>query len=736
MIGRAATHTILSFGKASRKRGLPSCAAMAFLRRVFEPQPAGPSAAAGELSAPQRATVGRWPVAVLAAVRRAPELVGLIGVAALLNLWALGRNGWANTYYSAAVRSMAASWHAFLYASMDRSGVMTVDKPPLSLWVQTLSVRLFGFHPLAILVPQALIGVASVVLVYDLVRRRFGRVGGFVAGLALATTPIAVAMSRDNNPDALLTLCCVAAVWFAVRGFEDGRTRWLVLAGIAVGLGFETKMLVAFVVVPAIVLAWLWIAPRGRLAAIRQLLAGGAAMLVVAGAWPLLVMLTPASDRPWISGTSDNSILSLIFGYNGLGRVTGQNGGPGGGGANGAFAQGTGPFRLLNASLGGQDGWLLGLAIAGAVVVGLACRVRRRDPRTAWLVVVAGSFLVTAALFSYAHGIFHPYYVVLLAPFTAALAGAGVAAVLRRELPVALTGTFVLVAGGVCEFVVLHDYTTQLSWLRVVLPLICGGAAGALFVLGDTRARAWAMGAGVAALLIAPTIWAIDTLGYSTPSTFPAGGPQSENTAAPLAGGFPGGFARGGFPAQPGVTIPGAPPGAGSAAGQAGGGSSSSLFGGGNQGTTPGRRPRFGGAGGGFAGFGLGGGGGGGLFGSSDPSLRPAETYVRSHGGGTIAVASQSVAATAILANDANVAGIGGFTGQESDPSISWLAGEVASGRIRWVLVGGIVSTGVGARPGAEAAQNAVVAACKPVSAVSGSFYDCGGRAAALRALS
>ncbi len=367
------------------------------------------------------------------------------------------------------------------------------------------------------------------------------------------------------------------------------------------------------------------------------------------------------------------------------------------------------------------------------MVVGLACRVRRRDPRTAWLVVVAGSFLVTAALFSYAHGIFHPYYVVLLAPFTAALAGAGVAAVLRSELPVAFAGTFVLVAGVVCEFVVLHDYTAQLSWLRVVLPLICAGAAGALFVFGNARARAWAMGAGVAALLIAPTIWAVDTLGYAAQPTFPAGGPQSDNTAGSLGGGFPGGFSRGGFAIQPGVTIPSGPPGAGGGAGQAGGASSSPLFGGGSQGAAPGRGRAFRGAGG-FAGFGFR--GGGGLFGSSDPSLRAAETWAGSHGGGTIAVAAQTQAAAAILANDANVAGIGGFTGQESDPSIAWLAGEVASGRIRWVLVSGIVSTGVGARPGAAAAQNAVAAACRPVGAVSASFYDCAGRAAALRALS
>ena len=192
---------------------------------------------------------------------------------------------------------MASSWHNFLYASLDPSGVQTVDKPPLSLWVQALSVRVFGFHPLAILVPQALMGVASVVLVYDLVRRRFGRLGGAVAGLALATTPIAVAMSRHNNPDELLTLLCVAAVWFAVRAFEDGRTRWLVLSGVAVGLGFETKMGVALVVVPGDrARPGSGVAPRGRLGALRQLLAGGGAMLVAGGAWPLLVVLTPAGS--------------------------------------------------------------------------------------------------------------------------------------------------------------------------------------------------------------------------------------------------------------------------------------------------------------------------------------------------------------------------------------------------------------------------------------------------------
>ena len=229
-----------------------------------------------------------------------PELAGLLALAALLNLWALSRNGWANEYYSAAVRSMSSSWHNFLYASFDAGGIMTVDKPPLALWVQALSVRVFGFHSLSILVPQALMGVASVALVYDLTRRRWGRAAGFAAGLVLALTPIAVAISRHNNPDALLVLCCVAAIWCLGRALEDGRTRWLVLAGVSVGLGFETKMAVALMVVPGIAAAWLWIAPRGRLAALRQLLAGGAALIVVGGAWPLLVALTPAGDRPWI----------------------------------------------------------------------------------------------------------------------------------------------------------------------------------------------------------------------------------------------------------------------------------------------------------------------------------------------------------------------------------------------------------------------------------------------------
>ena len=200
---------------------------------------------------------------------RRPELWLLLAVASVLYLWALSRNGWANTYYSAAVRSMSSSWHAFLYGSFDASGLMTVDKPPLALWVQALSARVFGFSSLSILVPQALMGVATVGLAYDLVRRRFGRLAGFVGGLALAVTPVWVAIARYNNPDTLLVLCCVAAVWFLVRGLEDGRTPWIVLAGVSVGLGFEAKMGAALLIVPALAVAWVWVAAAGRSAARR-----------------------------------------------------------------------------------------------------------------------------------------------------------------------------------------------------------------------------------------------------------------------------------------------------------------------------------------------------------------------------------------------------------------------------------------------------------------------------------
>src|SRR5436190_12975089 len=355
------------------------------------------------------------------------------------------------------------------------------------------------------------------------------------APLVMAMT---VAISRHNNPDALLVLCCVAAVWFFVRALEDGRTRWLVLSGIAVGLGFETKMAVALMVVPGIAAAWLWLAPRGRVRALKQLVAGGAAMIVVGGAWPVLVWLTPASGRPWISGTTDNSIWSLIFGYNGLGRLDGQAGGPQafGGGGGGPFGGASGPFRLLNEALGGQGGWLLGVALVGGIAIALASRLRRSDARTGWVIAVGGSFVVTAVAFSFADGIFHPYYVSLLAPFTAALVG-GSTSVLRRSALAALA----VAAGVLAELVVLHNTPGSLGWLPPAL-VVGGGIAVAALTLGRERVRSAALVGALAVLMIAPATWSVQTLGHAASGTFPAGGPVT----APFAGGPPGGGGFGG----------------------------------------------------------------------------------------------------------------------------------------------------------------------------------------------
>ncbi|MCW2991987.1 MAG: glycosyltransferase family 39 protein, partial [Solirubrobacterales bacterium] len=486
---------------------------------------------------------------VLGRLRARPELSALLLLAAVLDLWALSRNGLANDYYAGAVRSMSTSWHAFLYGSFDSSGVMTVDKPPLALWVQALSARVFGFSSWSMLVPQTLMGVATVGLTYDLVRRRFGRAAGGAAGLVLALTPITVAISRHNNPDALLVLCSVAAIWALVRGLEDGRMRWMLLAGLMVGLGFETKMAAALMIVPGIAAAWLWVAPRGRLTAVRQLLAGGAVMAVVGLAWPVLMWLTPAADRPWISGTSDNSIWSLIMGYNGLGRLVGQDGGPGGagaggpGGGSGVFGGTTGAFRLFNQALGGQAAWLLGFAVVAGAAVLVATRVRRTDARTGWLIAVGGSLAIIAVAFSTASGIFHPYYVSLLAPFVAALVGAGVGQMLEGGRIARVAGPLAIAAGVAGELVILQDNPASLTWLPPVL--ILGGLAAAL-LLGTEVSRALRRGAiaGVlAVLLIAPATWSVQTLGHATSSTFPAGGPAS---AGGVGMGGPGGRGPGG----------------------------------------------------------------------------------------------------------------------------------------------------------------------------------------------
>jgi 4-amino-4-deoxy-L-arabinose transferase-like glycosyltransferase len=662
-------------------------------------------------TAPARAAPrGRARPRPLAAVRAWPEVLVLVALTAVLNLAELSRNGWANTFYTGAVRSMAWSWHDFLYGSLDRAGLMTVDKSPAALWVQALSVRIFGFHPLAILVPEALMGIAATVLIYDIARRVFGRGAGVAAGLVMTLTPITVAISRHNNPDALLILCCVAAMWCAVRALQDGRTRWLVWCGALIGLGFEAKMSVALFVVPGIACAYLWVAPagRGRWHALGQLLLAGLVLAGVTLAWPLLVAFTPAADRPWISGTSDNSIWSLILGYNGVGRVAGQAGSTLGGGG-GAGGGAVGPLRLLDSALGGQAGWLVGFALAAGIGVLACARGRRADARTGWVLAVGGAFVVSALVFSVASGIFHPYYVSFLAPWTALLVGAGVGEALSGRRSGQIVGVVAIAAGAITELIVLGNVDGSVPWARPLVLAVGTACVLALALRLSKRARAAVVAVAIAALLAAPAAWAVDTLGYATSSTFPAGGP--ENATSLGGGGFAGG---------PGGGFGGAPGGRGFAGARGGG-----PFGGRGPGAHV--TGHFFGA------------GGSGMFGADTTSLSAAAKYAANHGGGTVAVESQSSAAEAIINGERNVAGIGGFSGVESTVSVTWLAMEVRDGKLRWILSEATTGApGADGRTGSEKAVAIAEQAGRKVTFTSGgqtiTLYDLKGRAAQILA--
>ncbi|MGR6319207.1 glycosyltransferase family 39 protein [Micromonospora soli] len=375
-----------------------------------------------------------------------PALAALLLATALLYLWGLGASGWGNAFYSAAVQAGSASWKAFFYGSSDAANSITVDKTPASLWLMALSVRVFGLSSWSILVPQALLGVASVGVLYAAVRRWYGPVAGLLAGAVLAVTPVATLMFRFNNPDALLVFLLVAAAYATVRAVETASTRWIVLTGALVGLGFLTKMLQAFLVIPVFAGVYLLAAPTGLWRRIRQLLLSGLAVVVAAGWWVAIVELVPAGARPYIGGSQQNSIVELTLSYNGLGRITGdEEGSVGrmGGGGGGPFSGQSGLLRMFDTEVGGQISWLLPAALILLVAgVWLAGRAARTDRTRAGLLLWGGWLLVTGLIFSFMSGIFHPYYTVALAPAIGALVGIGVTLLWRaRTTPPATVRT-------------------------------------------------------------------------------------------------------------------------------------------------------------------------------------------------------------------------------------------------------------------------------------------------------
>ncbi|HEY6379255.1 MAG TPA: glycosyltransferase family 39 protein [Candidatus Dormibacteraeota bacterium] len=611
-----------------------------------------------------------------------PALAGLLALTAILYLWDLGASGWANAFYSAAVQAGTKSWTAFFFGSSDASNFITVDKPPASLWVMEISARVFGVNAWSILVPQALEGVAAVALVYMTVRRWFTPAAGLLAGAVLALTPVAALMFRFNNPDALLTLLLTGAMYATVRALEGARTRWLVLAMTLVGFGFLTKMLQAFLVVPAILLVFLVAAPTPLRDRLRKLAIAGVALLVSAGWWVAIVQLVPAADRPYIGGSQDNSILNLIFGYNGFGRITGaESGSVGGGGAAGSRWGPTGWNRLFLADFGGQISWLLPGAL---ILLGAGLWLTRRAPRTdrmrAAFFLWGGSLVVTCAVISYASGIIHPYYTVVMAPAVAALVGMGVTVLWKRRAQwfsrLALAGA--LAATAIWSYVLLGRSPDWYPALRTAVIVVGLAAAVALAAMPKVRGRmaAGIGAAGLCAALAGPAAYTVDTVLTPHSGAIPSAGPTLTST---LGGGPGGGFAGG------------APNGFG------GGGANPPAGGFGGAGLSPptgfNGPPSANGGGAGAPGApGVSTGGGpGGFLNASTPgrALRALLTASASHYTWAAAVVDSNSAAGYQLATGDPIMAIGGFNGTDPAPTLAEFEAYVQQGRVHYFIAGG-----------------------------------------------
>jgi 4-amino-4-deoxy-L-arabinose transferase-like glycosyltransferase len=635
-----------------------------------------------------------------------PSLIALLLLTGVLYLWGLGASGWGNAFYSAAVQAGSESWKAFFYGSSDAANSITVDKTPASLWVMALSARIFGVNAWSILVPQALMGVATVGLLFATVRRWYGPAAGLIAGAVSALTPVAVLMFRFNNPDALLVLLMVAGAYATVRAIENGSTKWLVLAGVFVGFGFLTKMLQALLVVPAYALAYLFAGPPQLGKRIWQLLLSGLAVVVSAGWYILIVELVPASMRPYIGGSQNNSLLELTLGYNGLGRLNGEETGSTGGGAGGPGGGGgsmwgeTGFLRMFDASQGGQVSWLLPAALI-VLVAGLVLTLRaaRTDRLRAGLILWGAWLVGTTAVFSFMQGIFHAYYTVALAPAIGAVVGMGSVLLWRhrRNLFAALTLAAAIGVTAWWSFHLLGRSADFVPWLRWVV--LIGGGVAALAVVASLRlpARIALVTAGVAlaAVLAGPAAYAVQTASEAHTGSIPSAGPASQGggfgggRGGPGGRGQRGGFPGGGFPG--GTQNGGGFPGGGQ---QNGGTPQGGTTPGGTTGTAPGGATGTapgGTAAGGTRGGGMRGGGMGGLLDAATVSdemkaLLDAEadryTWVAA------AIGSQNASGYQLATGDPVMA-IGGFNGSDPSPTLAQFQQYVADGKIHYFIGGG-----------------------------------------------
>ncbi|MEU2956318.1 ArnT family glycosyltransferase [Streptomyces xanthochromogenes] len=684
-----------------------------------------------------------------------PALLALLAVTCAAYLWNLSASGYANSFYSAAVQAGSQSWKAFFFGSLDAANAITVDKPPAALWPMALSVRLFGLGSWQILLPQVLMGVGTVAVLYAAVRRRFSPAAGLISGAVLALTPVAALMFRFNNPDALLALLMTVTVYCVLRALEDARTKWLVWAGVAIGFAFLTKTLQAFLILPPLALLYAVCAPTSVRRRLGQLALATGVLIVSGGWWVAVVELWPKSSRPYIGGSQHNSFLELTFGYNGLGRLSGDEtgsvggggarpggmelpagmraGGGGGGGGGGWGATGIG--RMFNSEVGSQISWLLPAAllllVAGLVVT---WRAKRTDTARGAFLAWGGALLMTAVIFSFMAGIFHQYYTVALAPYIAALVGMGVTVLWeeRSRIGAALALGATVAATAIWSYVLLGRTPDYLPWLRWAV-LIGGLAAGIGLALAGRLNRGAALGVaglGLVAALAGPTAYAASTLGTGHTGSIVTAGPAGASMGGPGGGGGGGRMRFGGGPgAGPGAGA-GAGPGAGPGAGQNGGwpGRGAGQGQGAGQGTGQGVGQGQGAPGAG-AGAGARGGTGGGMGGLLDGAKVSAEAQalLKDDAGrytwAAAAIGSQN-AASYQLATQKPVMAIGGFNGSDPSPTLAQFKKYVADGKIHYFVSGGGGMMGGGGKSGGSAISSWVEGSFKKVAVGTATFYD------------
>jgi 4-amino-4-deoxy-L-arabinose transferase-like glycosyltransferase len=478
-------------------------------------------------------------------------LAVLLVATAVMYLWNITINGMGNQFYAAAAQAGSKNWEALLFGSLDPHNFITVDKPPVSQWVMGLSGQIFGFSSASMMIPQALMAVAAVALLYSAVARISGPRTGVLAGAVLALTPVAALMFRFNNPDAVMVLLMTAAAYCTVRALQQASPKWLACAGVALGFAFLAKMLEGLMVAPAMAAMYLVAAPTTWWARLRHAGVAAVAFIVSAGWFVVLTLLWPASSRPYIAGSTDNNFMNLVLGYNGFARVLGRNhmgfsppaqvvgsaagaqlrlGRQGGSGAFGNQSQGW--SRLFSGEFGFEIGWLVPAALLATVLVVVSRgRAPRTDPTRAAAILFGGWLMVDGLVLSYMHGAIHAYYCLSIAPPAAAMFAIGVHGLWQhREKWLYRGGLAVLIGGtGVWSWWLLGRNAGWLPGLRWTILAVAVVATIALLApwTAETRRRLalGTLGVGLVGALAGPAVYAIVTIGQPHEGGGPFVGP-------------------------------------------------------------------------------------------------------------------------------------------------------------------------------------------------------------------